>query len=264
MCGTSARFSLERVLAHCLEMPRANMLAHLDDPVSDAQRHCIQTCFARLAEHEPIQYILGETWFMGERFRVTPDVLIPRFDTEVLVRAALARLKEGQALLDVCTGSGIVPITVALAQPGSTIFASDVSEAALSVAKDNAQQLGASIVFRQGDLLAPWAGMQFAVITANPPYITPEEYETLAAEVQREPKMALLGGPDGLDFYRRLVADTPGCLRPGGYLLVEIGATQGDAVTKLFAGQGFSEIEVLQDEQFLMRVVCGRRAHESC
>ena len=187
----------------------------------------------RREAREPLQTITGEASFMGMAFCVTPDVLIPRQDTEILCEEALRRLAGKRAkALDVGTGSGALAVAIALLSRAE-VTAVDVSEDALCVARENARRLGAEIRFLQGDLYAPVGDERFDMIVSNPPYISREEMERLMPEVQREPKLALYGGEDGLDFYRRLAKDAAKHLRPGGCILLEIGYRQKEAVEAL-------------------------------
>lgn len=224
---------------------------------------------ARRAAREPIQYILGTQEFCGLTFRVTPDVLIPRFDTEVLVERAVAHLKaqaagtEGGALTvaDIGTGSGAIAVAVAHLLPSAAVVAVDISPAALEVARENARTHGVAerIDFRQGDLLEPLGDARFDAILSNPPYIPSDEWRTLMPEVRQwEPKAALTPGDDGLLFYRRLAAEAPARLKAGGFLAVEVGIGQAPAVAALFAAAGLSTM-VYQDTGGVERVVLGQR-----
>lgn len=223
----------------------------------------------RRAKREPIQYILGTQEFLGLEFRVTPEVLIPRLDTEVLVEAAVAHLRSmvgpsGGAepflrVADIGTGSGAIAIGVAHLLPATRVVAVDLSGAALAVAQSNAERLGLAdrVEFRQGDLLAPLAGERFAAILSNPPYIPVADLDGLEPEVREfEPHLALTPGSDGLEFYRRLAQGAPGLLEPGGLLGVEVGIGQAEAVAGLFRAAGLA-VSVHLDTAGIQRVVCG-------
>lgn len=211
----------------------------------------------RRASREPLQYILGDAPFMGRMFKVTPDTLIPRADTEILCARALERLGDGMRVLDLCTGTGVLAITMACERPRTQVLAGDISPAALAVARENAHVLGAAAEWRCGDLFAPFAGERFHVIVSNPPYICKTDMENLQEEVRREPALALYGGADGLALYRRIAREAPEHLFPGGYLLLEIGCDEGAAVAELLRG-AFREIRVLPDLRGLDRVVEAR------
>lgn len=217
----------------------------------------------RRANREPIQYILGTQEFLGLEFRVTPDVLIPRLDTEVLVEVAVAHLRGMEVvaprIADIGTGSGAIAVGVAHLLPGAQVVAVDLSPAALAVARANAERLGVAdrVAFRQGDLLAPLTGERLAAILSNPPYIPAAEMPGLDPEVREfEPQLALTPGGDGLECYRRLVAGAPDLLAPGGLLAVEVGIGQAQAVAGLFRDAGLA-VQVHLDTAGIERVVCG-------
>lgn len=253
-----SRFDLERLLAERQGMPRANLLAHLDEPLPEAVKVQLAEDTERLAAREPLQYVLGYAWFMDARFEVNKDVLIPRFDTEVLVQAVLERVILSEArVLDLCTGSGIIAVTLARAHARWQLAASDISEQALAVAARNAAQLDTAVEWRQGDLFAPWQGDRFDAIVSNPPYISDAEYAALSPEVHQEPRLALLAANEGLAFYERLTAEAADHLTSGGWLAVEIGWKQGLAVQELFKKHHYKEVQCLRDAQGLDRVVVG-------
>ena len=221
---------------------------------------------SRRAGHEPLAYILGEREFYGRAFRVTPDVLIPRPETELLVESALEVLaarppgSRPPLVVDVGTGSGCIAATIALEAPDVRVVGTDVSAAALAVARGNVDRLGARVELRPGSLLA---GTTEAVdvLVSNPPYVSEAERPTLPLEVSRyEPGPALFGGLDGLDVIRTLVPAAARALAPGGALLLEIGAGQASAVTRLVAATpGLTLDRVRLDLQGIPRVVIARR-----
>lgn len=186
---------------------------------------------------EPLQYIEGAAYFMGLKFAVDSRVLIPRQDTETLCEQALTFLRgyTGAEVLDLCTGSGAIAISVARLQPGLRVTATDMSSDALSVASENAHLNGVYVRFMQGDLFEPVAGKRFDAILCNPPYLTADDMVHLQTEVACEPRMALFGGEDGLMFYRRLAHEVYGHLKPGGYALFEVGDGQAAEVLRLMS-----------------------------
>lgn len=232
----------------------------LDKPSGEAFRHLLE----RRLNHEPVQYLLGEKEFMGLRFLVTPDVLIPRDETELLVQAAL-KLSSPFAkprILDLCTGSGAIAVSIAHYKPQSRVWAADISEAALEVARTNARnnQTADRMVFLCGDMFAPFcAGEKFEMIVCNPPYISPKEYLSLSPEVKKEPRLALYGGVDGLDFYRVLGEKAPFFLTEEGVLLAEIGWEQGPAVAAIFKNCGFIDIQISKDWNNLDRIIIAKK-----
>lgn len=238
-----ARLDAELLLARVLREDRLRMRLDGQRTLGDAQRSEYDALIARRQTREPLQYIEGEAAFMGLTFRVAPGVLIPRQDTEILCEEALSRMKPGTRVLDVGTGSGALAVSLARLGRDAQVTAVDVSDTALAIARDNARRLGAQVRFVKSDCFAALAGERFDLIVSNPPYISREEMETLMPEVQREPELALAGGEDGLDFYRRIAREAPAHLLPGGCLLFEIGWRQRDAVSALVresVGEPFS------------------------
>ena len=211
----------------------------------------------RRAQRIPLQHLLGSAWFFDREWLVTPDVLIPRWETELLVRRALSHPSDAP-IADIGTGSGCLAVTLAL-ETHCPVFAVDISPAALAVAQKNAarQQASNRITFLQGDGLSAFRNQaRFGRIVSNPPYIPTDECRRLQPEVLRDPLLALDGGPDGLDILRALIADAPGALVKGGWLLLEIGSDQAAQVVDLMRAQPlFGEPHVFQDDAGLDRVV---------
>lgn len=197
------------------------------------QRAAFDALCDRRAVREPLQYILGETEFMGLTFHVEPGVLIPRADTEILVEKALAWMKPGARVLDIGTGSGAIAVSLAKLGRQAQVTAVDVSDRALEIARQNAKRNGATVEFVKSDCFSALKGRKYDMIVSNPPYISEDEMRGLMPEVTREPELALFGGADGLDFYRRISREAPEYLNEGGCLLFEIGWLQKDAVSAL-------------------------------
>ena len=253
-----AKLDAEYLLAELLQVDRLRLIADGDVQLTGAQLEMYEKWLARRERREPLQYILGTQPFMGCPLRVTPDVLIPRADTECLCEAALKTAREGMRILDLCTGSGALAVAIKTHCPGAEVYASDLSADALRLAGENANRLGLRIRFCSGDLFAPFDGERFDLIVSNPPYIPRTELPGLQKEVRYEPDMALDGGEDGLDFYRRIAAEAPAHLTPGGHLMLEIGSTQAQDVTRLLQNNGFTEIKTLPDLAGLDRVITAR------
>lgn len=236
----TARLDAEVLMAHALGVRRSEMLLrHMRDGVPDGFAALVE----RRAGHEPVAYMVGRQEFFGLDLRVTPDVLIPRGDSEVLVDAALAARSDAARVLDCGTGSGALLLAVLAQMPQAMGVGTDRSAAALAIAADNAARL--RLADRARMILADWSapgwqaalGAPFDLILANPPYV--EDAAELAPSVRaHEPAGALFAGPDGLDAYRVLVPQLPGLLAPGGVALVEIGWTQADAVSAIACGAG--------------------------
>lgn len=228
-----------------------------EDITQDAQKE-YEIAVQKRAEHIPLQYIIGEQEFMGLRFKVNSNVLIPRQDTETLVEQVLKIVKSGMKVLDLCTGSGCVLISVLKNAPELTGMGSDISKTALLVAKENAKLHEVDAEWVRSDLFDNITET-FDVIMANPPYIPTGEILSLMPEVRDfEPENALDGGADGLDFYRKIAGQVKDYLNPGGYVYMEIGYDQGEAVSELMRNAGFTEVEVIKDLARNDRVVKGK------
>jgi release factor glutamine methyltransferase len=225
------------------------------------------TLAERRATHEPVQHILGFEEFRGLRIAVTPDVLIPRPETEGLVERALELLADrpGALVADIGTGSGVIACALAAARPDLEVLAVDQSLGALTVASDNVRALGlaARVRLLAGDLFGPLASLSggLDMVVANPPYCPSGVIPTLPVEVARfEPRLALDGGPDGMRILRRMIAEAPGFLRPGAWLVMEIGEEQAGALASLMAAEGFSHIGARRDLRGIERYIEGRWA----
>ena len=228
-----------------------------EDITQDAQKE-YEIAVQKRAEHIPLQYIIGEQEFMGLRFKVNSNVLIPRQDTETLVEQVLKIVKPGMKVLDLCTGSGCVLISVLKNAPELTGMGSDISKTALLVAKENAKLHEVDAEWVRSDLFDNITET-FDVIMANPPYIPTGEILSLMPEVRDfEPENAFDGGADGLDFYRKIAGQVKDYLNPGGYVYMEIGYDQGEAVSELMRNAGFTEVEVIKDLARNDRVVKGK------
>ena len=254
-----AALDAQLLICHVLKLSRAQLVLDGDRELTADEQAACEALLARREKREPLQYILGEQWFFGRRFFVGSGVLIPRFDTEILVQQALTLLegKKSPRVLDVCTGSGIIGLTVKAERPDAVVTLSDLSETALSLARRNAVLLGLDVAFVQGDMLRPFVDASFDAILCNPPYIPTAVCDTLQEEVLREPRLALDGGADGLDFYRTLADAAPRCLKPDGVLVMEIGYDQGNSVPALFSG--WNDVSVSLDMNQQCRVVSARK-----
>ena len=255
------RLDAELLLAATLGLDRVGLYVNFERPLQADELAAYRERVRRRAGREPLAYILGQAEFWSLPLKVTPEVLIPRPETELLVEEALPRLTGRQQVLDVGTGSGALAIALAHERQELLVTAIDVSPAALAVAADNARSNGVAerIRFAQHDLgqLPPGP---FDLIVANPPYVPSGELATLMPEVRDfEPQLALDGGVDGLDAYRALARQAEVVLTASGWLLVEVGSGQAPAVQELFAGAGLKEILSARDLAGIERVVGGRR-----
>ena len=231
---------------------------HMDEDITAEQQKEYEIALKKRAEHIPLQYITGEQEFMGLKFKVNSNVLIPRQDTEVLVEEALKRIQPGMRVLDMCTGSGCIAVSIAKNVPHIEMHAVDISKQALNVAKDNAKLNEVSVEFERSDLFDYVTG-KYDVIVSNPPYIPTSEIPKLMPEVGSfEPVEALDGKEDGLYFYRRIIAECKEYLNPDGMIFFEIGYEQGADVSALLQEAGFSQVAVVKDLAHLDRVVFGK------
>jgi len=254
------------LLAHVLGRDRAWLIAHAGDPLSREDADRFFALARRRREGEPVAYLTGWREFWGLRLAVDPSVLIPRPETETLVEVALARLPADRALrvLDLGTGSGAIALAIASERPLAQVVATDRSPAALAIAGANAQRLGiVNVAFAQGDwyeVLPPEASDGFDLIASNPPYVVAGDAHLREGDLPFEPIGALVAGDDGLAALRLIVAGAPGRLASGGWLAVEHGYDQSNAVQRLFADAGFQNIVPARDLAGIPRVVAGRRA----
>lgn len=253
------RLTAEVLLAHSLGRERSYLFAHPEDEPEPTVRAGFEGWIARRAAGEPLQYLTGEQEFYGRLFQVTPAVLIPRPETELVVAAALEHIPHDQParVADVGTGSGCIAVTLALERPRATVVATDVSTDALAIARDNARRLGAEVEFVESDLLAATSG-EFDVIVSNPPYISAADWAGLQREVREyEPYPALLAGETGTEVYARLILEAHPRLRPGGWLVLELGFDSATAVRALVSG-GWTQIETRRDLRDWERVLVAR------
>ncbi|SCA62393.1 Release factor glutamine methyltransferase [Chlamydiales bacterium SCGC AG-110-P3] len=249
-----ARRCSEELISDVLGVQRLELYMDFDRPVqSDELQRCRQG-LRRLGEHEPWQYVKGSVEFYDCTIKIGPDVLIPRHETEILIDSIIKDLegkesaKQSLAIWDVCCGSGCIGIALKKRFPQATVVLSDVSPAAVAMARDNAEINDVQVEVREGDMLFPFGGETADLIVCNPPYITTAEYEKLDPEVRDyEPKLALVSGDTGIEFYMRLANEIEGYLRSGGKLCLEIGTGQGEAVERLFKQQGLSGGVVKKD-----------------
>ncbi|MBS1802685.1 MAG: peptide chain release factor N(5)-glutamine methyltransferase [Acidobacteria bacterium] len=275
-----ARRDAETLLLHHIGKNKAWLMAHGEEEFAGCSSIGYAALLKRRQNGEPIQYITGECEFYGLPFNVTPDVLIPRPETEHLVErtVALTRMLGAPGLdfetwdvknsdrplriLDVGTGSGAIIVALATQLPQASLTAIDISEPALAIARQNAaiNKVEDRIRFLQGDLLTPIASERFEIIASNPPYVPNTDRALISVEVrEHEPHVALFGGQDGLDIYRRLIPAAYNALVPGGYLVFEFGFSQQPEIESLLASSNFEQIEFIHDLQGIPRIASARR-----
>lgn len=251
------------LLAHALERDQSWLAAHSDKPISEDRRQAYTEMIQTRCGGIPTQYIRGFQEFFELAIHVTPDVLIPRPETEHLVEAAIARVRPGDRAVDIGTGSGAIAIAVAKNSPGAIISASDLSSRALRVAAGNATRLESSVRFCQGDLAAPFRRGSFDVVVSNPPYVPRKDMGGLQRELRHEPSMALFGGEDGLRIVGRLVHQVPRIIKPGGWFLAEIGFNSRPAIEVMLERPEWEQPEFLKDLAGIDRVVAVKRSTSS-
>jgi len=260
----SPRLDAEVLLAHSRNCQRIQLYTQYDELVTDEQRNTMRELVRRRAGAEPVGYLVGYREFFSLNFKVNRHVLIPRPDTEILVMTALDVLKGVQhpRVLELCTGSGCIPVAIAKNCASARIVAVEISEEACDVARSNiaTHDLEQRIQVRQGDLFDPIADMaKFDLIVSNPPYIAAGEMESLDADVRdHEPHLALVSGTDGFNAIRRIVAESKAFLNPGGWLMFELSPEQADATTELLSEHSYSAITIRKDLSGQARVAMGQ------
>ncbi len=246
------------LLAMACKIDHTYYYMHIDEEMSEEQVREFEVLIKKRAERVPLQYITGEQEFMGLTFHVNSNVLIPRQDTETLVEEALKVIKPGMKVMDMCTGSGCVLISILKNAHDVEGIGYDISKQAINVAKENAKFNEVPAVFERSDLFEDVVENDFDVIVSNPPYIPTDVIATLMPEVsQFEPREALDGKGDGLYFYSKILEQCKNYMKPDGYILFEIGCEQGDAVSTMMRLAGFSEVRVIKDLARNDRVVMG-------
>lgn len=257
----NSRLEAEWLLCEALGLDRVGLYVNFDKPLSDLELSTCRALVARRARREPLQYILGSQDFYGLDFEVIPGVLIPRHDTETLVDEAVKRCPGGATILDIGVGSGCIAVALAKSRPDAQIYGVDLSPKALELAQRNADRHGVTVTLSQGSLFEPFAGRKFELIVSNPPYIPTAEIAGLQPEVRDyEPREALDGGADGLDYYRRIIPAAIDFLVQDGWLLLEIGLGEAPDVLNLFSTTGmFHELFSACDAGGVERVVGGRK-----
>ncbi|MEX0886512.1 MAG: peptide chain release factor N(5)-glutamine methyltransferase [Phycisphaeraceae bacterium] len=259
-----ARLCAEMLLAHVLGVERLRLYMEVDRPASEAERTAFRSLVARAVANEPVDYLVGQAPFFSMWLKVTPATLIPRPSSETIVEHVIAQERsvgpreDGPLIADIGTGSGAIAIALAKHIPGARVIATDISEAAMKIARENAAAQGVAerITFRVGDLYEPLAGERVDYLVSNPPYISDAEWADVPTNVkEHEPTSALRGGADGLAYLRPLIAGAAAHVEPGGQVALEIAASQEQAVLELAGAAGVREARVLKDHEGLPRVL---------
>lgn len=258
----SAQLDAGLLLCHVLDCPRSFVLSHPETALTTEQQQAFDSLIARRVQGEPVAYLIGSKAFWSLDLKVTPDVLIPRPETETLVEAALSRVPTHDAVrvLDMGTGSGAIALAIARERPHAHVTAVDILDAAVAVARDNARlHCIANAVFYESNGFAALEGQQFDMIVSNPPYIAAGDPHL--PPLRFEPQTALVAGAYGLEMLRAIIREAPKYLLPHGWLLLEHGADQGNVVHELLSQAGFGEIETLPDLAGLPRVSLGQKSY---
>ncbi len=262
----------EVLFTNILNCSRQSLYLDKDIFLDKAKFSFVSSALRRRIKGEPIQYILGRTEFMGLEFKVTPDVFIPRPETEILVEKTveIARSSDpgARSILDIGTGSGCIAVSLAKFLPNIILTATDISHKAIETAQSNALLNNAAdkIKFIYSDLFTSYGLLirSYDIIVSNPPYIPAAEIEELQPEVKYEPRIALDGGKDGLDFYRRIIDKAPSYLKENGFLIMEIGFNQGEAIKNIFQKSGYFQIiELIKDYNNIDRVVIAKKREKN-
>jgi release factor glutamine methyltransferase len=262
---TAARLEAQILLAHVLGCTRVQLYTGFDKPLGEAELASYRGLIKRRLVGEPVSYLVGETEFWGLPFHVEPSVLVPRPDTETVIEVARTARPDRAVpcrILDLCTGSGVIAVSLAREYPAAQVVATELSPAAAALARKNAARNAVAdrVEVREGDLFEPVRGERFDLIAANPPYIASSVIPTLSAEVRREPVIALDGGPDGLAFHGRICAAAHEHLVPGGVVILEHGFDQADAVHARLVAAGFTGVALVHDLGKNPRVTRGTAA----
>ena len=247
------------LMAYCINEDKSFLITHNNQELTRKQENVFLECIEKLKNNTPLQYITGFQDFYGMKFMVNENVLIPRFDTEILVQEVLKIAQKDSKILDMCTGSGILAITINKYVENSIVYGIDISNGALEVARENNKMNKTNVNFIQSNLFENLNENDFNIIVSNPQYISKNEMNTLSLDVKKEPELALYGGEDGLDFYRKISRDAKKYLKNNGYICFEIGYMQKEDVVNILKNENYIQIKCIKDFNNLDRVVIGKK-----
>lgn len=247
------------LLSYFMNVEKKYLIIHDNELLTPEVEMKYKQGIKKILEDVPIQYITHTQEFYGAKFIVDENVLIPRYDTEILIEETLKLAKRQDKILDMCTGSGIIAITLAKNVQEVSVFASDISIGALNIAKKNNELHEANVNFIKSNLFENIKEKNFNIIVSNPPYITADEMKILENQVKKEPELALYGGVDGLDFYKKITSKASEYLKQNGLLIFEIGYRQKEEVSQILKNNNFKKIRCVKDLQGLDRVIIGEK-----